>query len=81
MSTLDNFFSPVLTRALGWTLLHSLWQGALLAAVLGGALLLLRRHRAELRYLASALALGGMVLAAGLTFGRYYFVSAPAPLA
>jgi beta-lactamase regulating signal transducer with metallopeptidase domain len=73
MSTLDNFVSPVLTRALGWTLLHSLWQGALVAAVLAGTLLLLRRHRAEVRYLASAVALGGLVLAAGLTFGRYYF--------
>ncbi|MBD2770508.1 M48 family metalloprotease [Hymenobacter sp. BT664] len=71
MSTLENFVSPVLTRALGWTLLHSLWQGALVAAALAGALLLLRRQRAEVRYVASAGALGLVVALAGITFGLY----------
>ncbi|WP_210520581.1 M56 family metallopeptidase [Hymenobacter terricola] len=72
MSTLENFVSPALTRALGWTLLHSLWQGALVAAVLAGALLLLRRQRAEVRYVASAGALGMVVALAGITFGLYF---------
>ncbi|MBO2011459.1 M56 family metallopeptidase [Hymenobacter negativus] len=72
MTTLENFVSPALTRALGWTLLHSLWQGALVAAVLAGALLLLRRQRAEVRYVASAGALGMVVALAGITFGLYF---------
>ncbi|GAA4362465.1 hypothetical protein GCM10023185_30470 [Hymenobacter saemangeumensis] len=72
MTTLENFVSPALTQALGWTLLHSLWQGALVAGVLAGALLLMRRHRAEVRYLASGLALGSILVLAGLTFARYY---------
>ena len=72
MTTLEQFVSPALTRALGWTLLHSLWQGALVAAVLAGALLLLRRQRAEVRYAASAGALGLVVALAGLTFGLYF---------
>ncbi|GAB3576886.1 M56 family metallopeptidase [Hymenobacter daeguensis] len=72
MTTLEQFVSPALTRALGWTLLHSLWQGALVAAVLAGALLLLRRQRAEVRYVASAGALGMVVALAGLTFGLYF---------
>ena len=76
MTTLEHFVSPALTRALGWTLLHSLWQGALVAAVLAGALLLLRRHRAEVRYAASAGALGVVVALAGLTFGLYYTAGA-----
>ena len=71
MTTLEQFVSPALTRALGWTLLHSLWQGALVAAVLAGALLLLRRQRAEVRYAASAGALGLVVALAGITFGLY----------
>ncbi|MDB5236725.1 MAG: hypothetical protein JWR44_3718 [Hymenobacter sp.] len=71
MTALENFVSPALTRALGWTLLHSLWQGALVAAVLAGALLLLRRQRAEVRYVASAGALGMIVALAGITFGLY----------
>ncbi|GAB2848445.1 M56 family metallopeptidase [Hymenobacter ruber] len=77
MTTLEQFVSPALTRALGWTLLHSLWQGALVAAVLAGALLLLRRQRAEVRYAASAGALGVVVALAGITFGLY-FTSNPA---
>ncbi|GAB3850909.1 hypothetical protein GCM10028822_16900 [Hymenobacter terrigena] len=77
MTTLEQFVSPALTRALGWTLLHSLWQGALVAAVLAGALLLLRRQRAEVRYAASAGALGVVVALAGITFGLY-FKSGPA---
>ena len=72
MTTLENFVSPALTRALGWTLLHSLWQGALVAAVLAGALLLLRRQRAEVRYVAAAGALGVVVALAGITFGLYF---------
>ncbi|MGY3088906.1 bla regulator protein BlaR1 [Hymenobacter sp. UYAg731] len=72
MTTLEQFVSPALTRALGWTLLHSLWQGALVAAVLAGALLLLRRQRAEVRYAASAGALGVVVALAGITFGLYF---------
>ena len=75
MTTLEQFVSPALTRALGWTLLHSLWQGALVAAVLAGALLLLRRQRAELRYAASAGALALIVALAGLTFGLYFNAS------
>ena len=77
MTTLEQFVSPALTRALGWTLLHSLWQGALVAAVLAGALLLLRRQRAEVRYIVSTGALGVVVALACLTFGLY-FNSGPA---
>ena len=72
MTTLEHFVSPALTRALGWTLLHSLWQGALVAAVLAGALLLLRRRRAEVRYAVSAGALGLVVALAAGTFGLYW---------
>ena len=78
MTTLEQFVSPVLVRALGWTLLHSLWQGALVAAVLAGALLLLRRQRAEVRYVASAGALGVVVALAGITFGLYFTAGAGA---
>ncbi|GAA3982338.1 M56 family metallopeptidase [Hymenobacter antarcticus] len=79
MTTLEHFVSPVLVRALGWTLLHSLWQGALVAAVLAGALLLLRRQRAEVRYVASAGALGAVVALAGITFGLYFTAGAGLP--
>ena len=76
MTALEQFVSPALVRALGWTLLHSLWQGALVAAVLAGALLLLRRQRAEVRYAASAGALGAVMALAGITFGLYFTAGA-----
>ena len=79
MNTLEQLVSPALLRALGWTLLHSLWQGALAAAVLAVALLVLRRHAAAVRYRAAAGTLAALVLLAAGTFGYYYGVrEAPA---
>lgn len=69
--------SPALVRGVGYALLHSLWQGGLLALLLAGVLPLLRRQRAEVRYAVAAGTLAGLVLAVGLTFGIYY-QSAPA---
>ena len=51
-----------LVEALGWTLLHSLWQVAAIALVLGTALRLLRRTPANVRYLACVAALGCAVV-------------------
>jgi bla regulator protein BlaR1 len=64
--------SPALVRGVGYALLHSLWQGGVLALLLAGALPLLRRQRAELRYAVAASALASLVLVVGLTFGFYY---------
>ena len=48
--------SPIVYRV-GWTLVHSLWQGAAVAALLAGAMLLLRRRSAGVRYAVSCAAL------------------------
>lgn len=64
--------SPALVRGVGYALLHSLWQGGVLALLLAGVLPLLRRQRAEVRYTVAAGALASLVLVVGLTFGRYY---------
>lgn len=47
--------------AIGWTLLHFLWQGALIAAATGAVLLLLRDARPQQRYLAAC---AGLLLCA-----------------
>lgn len=80
MLMLDHLLAPALSRALGFTLLHSLWQGAGLG--LGTALLLwaLRQQAAVVRYRVAALALTTLVGLAGATFG-YYYQQAPAPVA
>ncbi len=52
---------------LGWTLLHSLWQGVAVALVLALILHLLHRRSAQARYLASCAALAALPLAMLLT--------------
>ncbi len=47
-----------IAKALGWTLVHSLWQGALIAALVAAGFLLLRPASARARY---ALACAGML--------------------
>jgi hypothetical protein len=56
-------------HALTWTLVHSLWIGASLAALLYGFLRLVPARRARLRYGASLVALFGVPLAAAWTLG------------
>src|SRR5947207_897272 len=44
-------------KLLGWSLIHFLWQGAIVAALLAAALPLMRRHTANARYLVACAAL------------------------
>lgn len=46
---------------LGWTLLHFVWQGILVAAVLAGVLYLLRNHSPRIRYVVGCAALFGIL--------------------
>lgn len=51
MTALQGILSPAAVDAVGWTLLHSLWQGIGVAGLLVAALVVLRRraaHRAVL---------------------------------
>ncbi|NLF32367.1 MAG: M56 family metallopeptidase [Planctomycetes bacterium] len=52
-----------IVRACGWALLHSIWQGIVLMALLAASLPLLRRRSAALRYALAAAALA-LLLAA-----------------
>jgi len=72
MNYLPAFFSPELVEALGWTILHSLWQGALVAITLSVLLILLQRHSARIRYAVATAALFSSLLIAGITFIRTY---------
>jgi beta-lactamase regulating signal transducer with metallopeptidase domain/HEAT repeat protein len=58
---------PLVVR-LGWTLLHSLWQGAVIGALAAVALRLLRRRSAQARYLAGCAALLVLAMAPLATF-------------
>ena len=56
--------------ALGWTLVHFLWQGLLIAALLACLLSLLHRRSAQFRYAVCCVAMALMMAAPVLTFMR-----------
>lgn len=60
-------------RTLAWTLLHLLWQGALIAGLLAVGLALMRKRSAQARYLASCVTL---VLIAIAPAGTYRYLTA-----
>ena len=68
MNPLDAFLSGPMGHALGWTLLHSVWQGALVALLLAPALYLLRGRPAQARYAAACAALALLMALPVATF-------------
>ncbi|QMU30763.1 M56 family metallopeptidase [Adhaeribacter radiodurans] len=72
MNYLPAFITPRLVEALGWTILHSLWQGALIAVTLSVLMILLHRHSARVRYAVAITALFSTLAIAGITFIRTY---------
>ncbi|MCX2740672.1 M56 family metallopeptidase [Pontibacter anaerobius] len=72
MSLIPNLLPEGLVSALGWTLLHALWQGALVALFLSLLLVLLHRQPAKTRYaVASSAMLLQLLLSVG-TFVLYF---------
>jgi beta-lactamase regulating signal transducer with metallopeptidase domain len=72
MNFSTDFLPAAFTHALGWALLHSLWQGAMVGLVLALLLILLNRHSARLRYTVSLLGLATMLVLFVFTFIRLY---------
>src|SRR5579863_4549830 len=65
-----NPIPTTIIRALCWTLLHSLWQGLILAIVAGAVMLLTRKARSATRYTLLATLVTGFLLVSGYTFLR-----------
>lgn len=69
-----------LAEAIGWALVHLLWQGALIAGILAATLALLKDQSANARYLVSCGALVVLVaLGVATSWHVYDPVAAPAP--
>ncbi|HUJ14920.1 MAG TPA: M56 family metallopeptidase [Thermoanaerobaculia bacterium] len=66
--------SGPLVQAIGWALLHLLWQGTIVAAILAAALALLRKQSANVRYLASC---GALLLVVALGVATAYRLYVP----
>lgn len=67
-----NAFTISLISALGWTILHSLWQAALIFIVLKGLLGIFRHMPSKFRYFLSCLALLGIMICVSVTFARQW---------
>jgi beta-lactamase regulating signal transducer with metallopeptidase domain len=69
---IGSIFSSPLAQSIGWALLHLVWQGAIVAAILAAALALMARRTANARYAISCAALALLPILAGITAWRAY---------
>lgn len=86
MNHLESWIHTPVAKALGWSLIHFLWQGMLIAFLLWMLLILCRPREARLRYALGCLALFAMAASFGLTFelllpGGHAAIAVPARLA
>jgi bla regulator protein BlaR1 len=72
MEIVFNSFSQPTISALGWTLVHAVWQGIFVAMIAFTCFFLLKNHRAQLRYNIGISMLGIQVIASIATFIYYY---------
>ena len=69
---IGNLLSGPLAQSIGWALLHLVWQGAIVAAILAASLALMTRRTANARYAISCAALALLPLLAVITAWRAY---------
>jgi GWxTD domain-containing protein len=67
MKPIQFFIESPFASDIGWTILHSLWEGAIISGVLAVTLTMLRTSRA--RYIAASIAMLAMVFAFFVTLG------------
>ena len=74
-----TLFSDSLDYALGWMVVHTLWQATLIAFISGILMVAMRKKAAKTRYIVANIALLAVVVSAVVTFCLYYdFASEPA---
>ncbi len=75
MNFINNLIPESLIEAFGWMIVHSLWQGILVALLLSAALLILNKRSARIRYI---VAVGALLLFSAMsirTFIDHYDIS------
>lgn len=68
MNVLHTMVTTPFAQAVGWTILHSLWEGFVVAACLGVVIAVTKSAR--VRYAAACIAMLAMLFLSGLTFVR-----------
>lgn len=61
MSPIDTVLQQPAAQAVGWALLHFIWQGALVGALTAAVLAILRRSAADVRYVVATIGLSLML--------------------
>ena len=69
---MSRFLSPNLEYALGWTVIHSLWQATAIALIIAILMIALRKQSAQTRYIVSCAGLVAILLASIVTFCFYF---------
>jgi bla regulator protein BlaR1 len=72
MNILNLFSSNEFVHALGWTILHSVWQIALVAILLGILMVIFKKSSSSIRYYVSVTAMVLTFLIAAVTFFNEY---------
>src|SRR5262245_41559462 len=67
MIPIETLLDKPIFQALGWTLIHFIWQGALIVILYAGVSVLLRRFSANVRYIAACAAMLLMLIAPATT--------------
>ncbi len=80
MAALENILSPQVIQKIGWTLLHFVWQAAVVALLLTIFLRALRKSAANIRYIIACSALGLIVLLPVVTIHLVPVSASSAPL-
>jgi len=72
MKTVDHLLSEELISALGWTLIHALWQGALFAILLAIVLVLTHKYSSKTRYFIAVISFGLFAASTIVSFSLLY---------
>ncbi len=72
MQPLFTCFTQNLNYAIGWMVIHSLWQATAIAIISGIVAIVVRKKSPQLRYWIHNAALLGVMIAAVVTFCMYY---------
>ncbi len=81
MNAIETLLDKPIFQALGWTLIHFIWQGALIAILYVSASVLLRRFSASVRYAAACGAMLLMLIAPAVTMFAISAATETSPVA
>lgn len=77
MKIISNLFTENAVAAIGWTLVHSLWQGAMIMVAAASIFYIFRKKSANLRYLTGVGLLSAQVIISVCTFVYYFNALVP----